>query len=102
MTTWVERQRSNLTVAPKDIADFETLRPKDASPAIIRLSNMLQRHAAKAQALKSTKTIKINPFHDDEIVDEEDENDEGDVDGDRKSTRLNSSHYCASRMPSSA
>src|SRR3546814_1592751 len=25
-----------------------------------------------------------------------------DVDADRKSTRLNSSHYCASRMPSSA
>lgn len=80
MATWVERQRSNLSVAPKDIKEFETLKPKDAQPAIIRLSSMLQRHAAKAQALKSTQTIKINPFQDagDDYEDEDEEGSEED------------------------
>src|SRR3546814_1015648 len=36
------------------------------------------------------------------VDDQPDRQSEAVINGDRKSTRLNSSHYCASRMPSSA
>ena len=76
MAKWVERRRSALSVAPKDVGDFETLRPAEAQPASVRFGTLLQRHNAKARALQTVKNIKMNPYGNSSRQDEDGSDDE--------------------------
>src|SRR3546814_12994226 len=81
---------------------FPTQRSSDL--AIERLVRTIGRHVVIAAEQRDAKVGNFHPVAPNPLAARWQLRQNSPVrsDGDRKSTRLNSSHYCASRMPSSA